>query len=464
MKSQNVLLLMTAIFAFIFAGCTQEIKLENESDLEVCTSQNVGNPDIVTMEEVSQLLSGSNRLPISRDSSSGYRVSTLNGSIAPAIYVVNFDNGGWVLLSAVKTYEPVLAYSNEGEFDTSEIEMVQGVLDWTRDIEADIERSLRLPEDSVRNIRSYWELLLNQTMANPFPESRVSIEENVAMARRVVADSLSSWSRKGYTVKPITELNIYDTEAENLDAIEDIKNNTYWALMEDFERYSYIVEYTESLPGTKSKELNLSTTWNQVYPYNSYFPNNYYTGCTTIAAAQIMLFHKWPSFYNWSNIYPKSYTDDLGQMLYDLAGRIGVEYGPKGTGAKISEVKDMFNRNGYSANVMDFNDNSVQISIGNYFPVFAGGENSEGTGHAWVISGYSHFAGSAHRYHVYYMPYPTHMISSYDRSQILGGGSTRYRCNWGWGGKYDGYYSSNFNPGENSYGRKNKILITTPNK
>lgn len=465
MKTKTVFAVSASVAAFLVCGCSDE-PWSGEATLPVgIEAANEVNSDIVTLDEISQILTGACNLPVSRSLSEPFFTESLRADLNPTIYVINYENGGWMLLSAAKTYQPVLAYSETGRFDICNIWQVAGVENWIDATMADIETSLQLPEDSVKETRMMWEMMLSTGMTPPFADSRATIEENIAMARQTVNDSINSWTAKGFRIRPIAELDFFETEEENQLAIENLKNNTYWAIMDDFERYTYIVEGAERLPGSKSKKLECTTLWHQNSPYNRYFPHNNVAGCTTIAVAQIMNYYKWPATYNWSDISSAFYTSTLGEMLYDVACKIGVNYTSEGTNADTEDVCTMLKKSGFDASKRDLEAQTVMSSIDNGNPVFAAGNYTSHKGHAWVISGYNQASGTIHLKCVYYMPQPSSMTKTLGTDIVTPPSPLTFYCHWGWGGMYDGYYTSgNFCPDGNNYNIDNKIIIITPNK
>ena len=74
----------------------------------------------------------------------------------PIAYVVNNDEGGWVIVSATTDYHPILAYSDDetGRFDVSSGLTNTGLSIWVDEIAADIEASASFDEMTSAQIAS----------------------------------------------------------------------------------------------------------------------------------------------------------------------------------------------------------------------------------------------------------------------------------------------------------------------
>ena len=142
-------------------ACNQFDEIKSSiSTLDVDNEIEVTDPKMVNKKELNRviidyLMGDSDK---SR-SSLGYTVSTIkddNGN--DAIYVVNFANdGGFVLVSAVKNIQPILAYSNSGYFSlTSDAPL--GLKNW-RDMTVNVIKESSLQPIDILNIISYHNIL-----------------------------------------------------------------------------------------------------------------------------------------------------------------------------------------------------------------------------------------------------------------------------------------------------------------
>lgn len=73
-------------------------------------------------------------------------------------YIINYDGGGWVMVSATTTYHPILAYSDEpnSQFVVADKAMNEGLTQWIKGITMSIENSSNLSEKEVESISYEW--------------------------------------------------------------------------------------------------------------------------------------------------------------------------------------------------------------------------------------------------------------------------------------------------------------------
>lgn len=223
--------------------------------------------------------------------------------------------------------------------------------------------------------------------------------------------------------------------------------------LEEVDGVMYHIRQETSFENNLSGIL-LDVSWNQNYPYNYYCGENEYTGigygfrnaagCGPIAAAQIMSYYRFPSYFDgydieWDTIMSSTYENERysyntecsysARNLARLINLIGIEsyaiYGSQ-TSVFISDVDDMFRTFGYQcSDPVAFSQGVVSASINRGEPVFIGGTSPEGGGHAWVIDGYKRQRTDI----TYYYTTPPYNI--YKKNTEYG--KFYYHCNWGWG-------------------------------
>ena len=187
----------------------------------------------------------------------------------------------------------------------------------------------------------------------------------------------------------------------------------------------------------------IETKWNQTKPYNNLLDGNV-TGCVATAMAQVMNYHKWPegattaipkystysslpsTTFDWSNMkneYSGSESDAAINAVATLMKYCGysveMKYGTNASSAYSSDAVDAFAKYfGYDQNVRIINRSYFSIDewetiiydeIANNRPVMYTGSTVKGSsGHAFVCDGYD--------------------------------GNGLFHFNWGWGGRYDGFF------------------------
>jgi parallel beta-helix repeat protein/predicted outer membrane repeat protein len=205
------------------------------------------------------------------------------------------------------------------------------------------------------------------------------------------------------------------------------------------------------------KSINplLTTQWGQGKYYNTHCPpdtagpdGHALVGCVAVAMAQVLNYweHPWkgtgshsyshPDYgtqsanfgnavYNFDNMpdSPTTYHDDIAQLMYHCAVSVNMDFGPKNSSAwgwGNNDVRDALKNHFYiNDGVNDLNRSSFTNSAWiskmkenldiNRPVIYAGFDNDEDAGHAWVLDAYS--------------------------------SGDMFHCNWGWYGSFDGFYS-----------------------
>lgn len=93
---------------------------------------------------------GSGAPVTSRSSEEIETINDENGT--PLAYIINYEDGGWVIVSAIKTYHPILAYSEVGSFSLDRVEENSGLAMWIDETSHAIALSDNLEEDKAQMI------------------------------------------------------------------------------------------------------------------------------------------------------------------------------------------------------------------------------------------------------------------------------------------------------------------------
>lgn len=211
--------------------------------------------------------------------------------------------------------------------------------------------------------------------------------------------------------------------------------------------------YYESLTvETTEVEPLLTTEWHQFAPYGSFCPNGV-GGCGPIAAAQIMAYHKHPS---WFNSYPfdwdamtvnptidqsSTVASDVAFLVWQIAENAEAEYNEGSTSTYINRMKYTFRDFDYSCgHPSSYDIERIKQNLHLSQPIYIRGESATEGNHAWVIDGFRRYA-YRHTYYYTFEPY-----DRYDT--FISTSSTYVHCNFGWqrdddGSTENGYYLSN---------------------
>ncbi|MDR1652791.1 MAG: Spi family protease inhibitor [Prevotellaceae bacterium] len=123
-------LIITAIVALLFLGCN------NTDILNDGISIDKENQFLLNEKEMIQIageveFSGNTRLKSIPVSKKLFNYKLIKEGGNPCYCILNYEGGGFILLSADKRSEPVLAYSYESSFPLNETDMPIGLQEWT---------------------------------------------------------------------------------------------------------------------------------------------------------------------------------------------------------------------------------------------------------------------------------------------------------------------------------------------
>lgn len=236
----------------------------------------------------------------------------------------------------------------------------------------------------------------------------------------------------------------------------------------DWERY-LADEFVPKASKVPVRGPLLTTRWNQNKFYNTYCPwdvesGPYYdyrvpNGCTALATAQIMNYHRHPrqgqgasmyaaqgygiqsvnfaqQTYNWDAMCnePFSYANEISKLVYHVGVAIQMGYNPTGSGAFTEDAArrlyenffydqsvTKYVRESYPGDLVSEYIGVLKNEIDQRRPILYCGHASDGTnGHAYVLDDYDD--------------------------------NDRFHINWGWGGSSNAYFAmDNFTVGGSSF-------------
>ena len=222
-----------------------------------------------------------------------------------------------------------------------------------------------------------------------------------------------------------------------------------------------------SISGNLKPLVNLSWSQGVISPqgnvYNALCPvidgKHAPVGCEAVAAAQVMAYWEYPSWYNWMAMKerPSAFyvsvagQNDISRLLRDIGLGSGMKYKLSGSGTVDSKIVNYFRNVGYKSpgRIGGYNDTVIAESLNRGVPVMVGGYQSFfGTGgHEWIIDGYNTLQRTVTvtvRWRVLWW----HNEYTYSYNEYC----PQFHCNFGWGGRDNGYYNSKaFNTSNGSY-------------
>ena len=189
----------------------------------------------------------------------------------------------------------------------------------------------------------------------------------------------------------------------------------------------------------------LTVKWHQRDPFNRYCFTNYgqqaVAGCVAISAAQIAAYHRYPSAYNghtynWEaicqGVLPATETgkDGAAHLVHDIGVLVGMNYGVTASRSYNSVMWKCWDAFGYHSSYGNYDYDLCLEELEDGRPVVLGGYSyNPNAGHSWVVD------GAMERN--YYVPLMTLGGVS---DEIIQMSQKMLHCNWGWNGKYNGYY------------------------
>lgn len=338
------------------------------------------------------------------------------GQQNPSMYIINYEGGGFVIVSGDNRTSPILAYSDKNPFPTETSELPEGLITWMKYMDQSLKEIRTEKKEQSVDLEKVW-----------LSSNHVNILYNSNSSR------LTTKTNKG-RVPSYTDYT-YEGDCNNGDARTMVFYNVG--------------------PLTQ-------TQWGQGTGYNDLIPaqgctmpsnGHPYTGCVATAVAQVMKYHEYPSTYNWSQMYNYGGTNETSRLMRDLgySYNLDMDYGCDKSGADRHHIVRTLSNFGYQpANLANYNYGTVKNEIAYGRPVIlCGYEKAEflifGSkgGHCWVVDGVGEIE--------YYECIPDPNTPGEVMSHLISTNGYLY-MNWGWDGSYNGsYVNGNFNPAGKSY-------------
>ncbi|MCF0057190.1 C10 family peptidase [Dyadobacter sp. CY356] len=333
----------------------------------------------------------------------------------PSMYIINYEGGGFTIISADKRAIPVLAYSDDNRFDTETKTLPGGLLGWLAEADGLIQEIRKENKEQSPEFRTLWDKFNQKEM----------------MGLRT-----SALRTSGY-------------------AYADGDCNTS-------SNYTIFTGANQILSSTWSQ----GTGWNDACDYagcSQTYNGRYWTGCVATALGQIMRYHQYPTTFNWSSM-PLGYsTSTTASFLKELgnSNKLNMSYGCDGSSSNTGNIPAVLTSYGYASggSYQDFNRSTVESELYAGYPVIlAGGRNAGwwifgnyADGHAWVGDGYSNS--------LYYWCQPDPNTPGEQIDVFSGIATNAIHMNWGGGGNNDGWYAeNNWKPGSSDYTYKRKMV------
>lgn len=409
-------------------------------------------------------------------------VQTVVDSIgSPSMHIVNFaGQQGFVIVSATKDYFPVLAESDHGNFDLATLAPEHPVNLWLAEQKFRIANADSFDPELKASIASLW------TGVDADRKEVLTPSRNGATGKpQVYYDSLARWSSDPKLQVYLYEDYIKTSEYASLSPM--IKSEIQSMLLQTGNsNYGTIESSSIVLRRTVSDYFRnqlLKTEWGQGDPFNYLVPNRAPLDGTTIAAGQIMYYHKHPTTIFWGSLEDNGTSYSTQNFLFQLAKNIGVDFGNNDSEITNSDVKRCLQKYGYIVNEHDYDRYAVRSEVAKGFPVYMVGyettfsdkEKNKEESHEWVCDGETHgnYGFEIRVMTIDYSPsssiVPDLLVEAYKQYIQSSYIPLRFHYNWGWKGDCNGFYDdSNIkvttNYGEShNFNQKRKTLYIHPN-
>ena len=265
----------------------------------------------------------------------------------PAIYVFNFSEGGFYIISGDKRVEPILAYSDAGHFVNKTSDYPYGLQQWLDEIISDINYARSTNAEQSKEIRGKWAKF-----------------DVVSLTRSV----------------PIEEGGVYE-----------IDTTVGPLIFDSWHQYS---PYNDALDSAAHSYYNIKPL----------------VGCVPLAIARIMRYNSYPTNFQWSQMpnnepqtsTTKAFIKDVYDNVEDYCDDHSLSFQHLQQGSYWGSFVDptfpigtfMKTIYGYHhASDMSYNSsNSTHVStltneiLNNMRPAILRGTSSQG-GHAWICDG-----------------------------------------------------------------------------
>ncbi|MEN8228144.1 MAG: C10 family peptidase [Bacteroidota bacterium] len=328
----------------LFISCSKDNQIENKEILV--------NDHFVGLAEI-EAIAGGIEFPDGNDlnlKSTGSQTKSLssideikNTSGETLLYIINYDEGGFLILSSDKRSIPVLAYSTENNFRVDENSHSPSLRLWMDDARKQMEDIRSSSSEQSRISENAWESI--QTAL---------ISEVSSLKKEPIPDCYEHTDI--FTEGPFTVPTWHQDSPFNDDLI------------------------TQTCGG-------------ETDPIKA--------GCVTIALAEIMRYHEHPTSYSWTSMPYTSGNSTTAAFIEDIYDEADAFPGSSivydcdwGTAVTLSDVGVFLeNEFGYSsAEYLDpINHSTIKNNILYDRPVYMAGNDPVNGGHAWVVNGYREY-------------------------------------------------------------------------
>lgn len=459
MKKFLVLLLPLAIAACQF-DYPSTVEVIAPTSLSSLATDVIGDSIYIGSNQLENLL-GSPFSPLSATSrGSLIEMDTITDSKGnPLIYVINYgSNSGFMLVSAVKTAYPILAYNRKGRYDVKHLN--PGAKFVLENIKNNVEATIQIRNEEILINRIIWQtvedkqtkLSRTEDLPDDYDSWPDALKEQYQKSIEAMLAVTGSWRNDEYIPLDGGTWPNWMSESQINEIFDNAEGNVYIQFMSRYKQLSAARLETKVLVDDE-KANTVLCTWHQLSPYNQSYPllsNGFkaYAGCGPVAAGQIMRYYQWPPNYNWADM-PYSYgTKTTSDFLYDIAEAAHASYEIDGTGVFISDINNVFISKGYRTSGVNKLDKRSQLGDCATNPVYVRGRAFDASSNDYVNHAFVACGSSSFLYQPVVTLYTIVRPGVFEKIfQITGssyGNSKDTYINWGYGGSGNGFYNFNY--------------------
>jgi len=483
-------LIKTILASCIITSCSQyeSNTMHNEVQSDNVNIENKTSTTYVSVEEATDIASVfmdrlTNKNNKTRSTQSHPTTITLKDGNRASMYVINYPEGGFAVVSASKNYYPILAYSDEDSFDLSS--NILGVENWIKNTKVSIASSESLNDSIKLEIHNLWESLNSKNpQSTDFTKASTRSgnlsEAEIACHNRceeLMNQAISS-GHEGWYFAPL----YYARQAFDEAGFSSIYQNLCYSA--DFNHSPLegsVIGWKIITTRDKVGPL-LTTKWGQRGPFNN-LCNDHETGCGAIALAQVMKYHEYPNsftfngnVYDWSNIpseidsdsnqaalvkyvYNTINTSNLFGCIYTTPGNM--EDGIEDLGFGLSTGDEDYMR--VENEIMSGRRPVIMLGNDDNLSMLPSPLSYVGNSHYWVCDGGDRRTENKLLLFTEWQPYGNGTFvqgwNSIDQPYDFGGVTYLYfHMNWGWYGECNGWFFFNSTDSGNAYGYDDSSL------
>ena len=252
----------------------------------------------------------------------------------PVMHIINYEGGGFSIISGDNRIEPMLAYADEGVFNENPKNYPEGLLSWINHIKSTIGYIRNNNVETPEELLNHWKVSESVGKSRAIPETSFDCEEGEIM--------------DDYRVNPML--------------------STTWHQSDPFNWNMDIIECNGTLK------------------YQS-------VGCLPLAISQILKYWEYPTNYNWNNMPNTTATSETRRLISDVQ-RFYAQYTEitsdcDGTAAAEFYMDEVLKEDfGYQSAIMaNYDRNCVKRELlYERRPVLFTGDSSD-SAHVWIADG-----------------------------------------------------------------------------